>query len=339
MSSVIYYGNSTGNCTNVDYLLKRYYLPVMYGAICVVGVVGNLTSLLVYVVQVRPWRSCSIIMVNLAITDLFYMLSMPFLVYYYTRGDSWMLGDFGCRFMRFGFHFNLYGSILFLTCLAIFRYVAVVYPLKATQLQRKRWGITACVVVWILAGAQMAPMLQMISTVQNRNKTYCLDLASNDPAEVWWYGWMLTALGYLLPLVVVCVCYLSIARELSRPAPLTGNWARAKARARRLIVLVLTCFIVCFLPYHILRALRIYTRRTPEVSCLLDRWVHAVYIISRPLAVLNTVFNLALYTLAGDQFKKAFLSLFKCDQALVKLRGLVTVELISKPNTQTTSGR
>ncbi|KAL7852821.1 hypothetical protein SRHO_G00186060 [Serrasalmus rhombeus] len=188
MASNTYYGNgSSANCTNIDYLMKRYYLPVMYGIIFVVGVLGNVTSLLVYLVKVRPWKSSSIILVNLATTDLLYMLSMPFLIYYYAQSDSWTLGDFMCRFVRFGFHFNLYGSILFLTCLAVFRYVAVVHPLQAAKIQKKRWGLLACVLTWTLAAAQMAPIFSMIFTVKENNITSCLDLASNKPTHVWWW--------------------------------------------------------------------------------------------------------------------------------------------------------
>ncbi|XP_017573240.1 2-oxoglutarate receptor 1-like [Pygocentrus nattereri] len=318
MASNTYYGNgSSGNCTNIDYLMKRYYLPVMYGIIFVVGVLGNVTSLLVYLVKVRPWKSSSIILVNLATTDLLYMLSMPFLIYYYAQSDSWTLGDFMCRFVRFGFHFNLYGSILFLTCLAVFRYVAVVHPLQAAKIQKRRWGLLACVLTWTLAAAQMAPIFSMIFTVKENNITSCLDLASNKPTHVWWYSWMLTVLGFLLPLVVVCACYICIAKELAR-GPHTHN--RSRTRARRLIALVIICFVVCFFPYHVLRTLRIYTRIIPDGSCMLMRCVHAAYVVSRPVAAFNTIFNLGLYTLAGDRFKQAFLSLLlnSCQRPLVK---------------------
>lgn len=338
MAYIIYHGNgsqgngSDGNCTDVDRLMKRYYLPVMYSFVFIVCLIGNLTSLLVYFAKLRPWRSGSVIMVNLASTDLLYALSMPFLVYYYTRGDSWTLGSFMCRFVRFGFHFNLYGSILFLTCLAIFRYVAVVHPMRAAEFQRARWGVLACVVVWVLAAAEIAPMLTMISMIEFNNKTYCLDFASNDPEQLWWYGWLLTAVGYLLPLVVVCACYIRIVRELAR-GPHTRS--RARMRARRLIVVVMVCFVVCFMPYHVLRVLRVHTRRTPDSSCLMERWVHAAYIISRPVAALNTVFNLMLYTLAGDRFQVAFFDLFKCQQVLAKAKAHFNVAVISKAPSDT----
>ncbi|XP_056114607.1 2-oxoglutarate receptor 1-like [Rhinichthys klamathensis goyatoka] len=331
MPSKIYYGSSNSssdNCTEVDHLIKRYYLPAAYGAIFIMGVVGNIIALLVYVLKVRPWKSSTIIMVNLAIIDLLFMVSLPFLVYYYVLDDTWTLGVTMCRFARFMFHFNLYGSILFLTCLAIFRYVAIVHPFHMQSIKQKRWGVLACVLVWVVTIGELGPIFYMFETVTTDNKTYCLDFASNNVKMIWPYSWALTVLGYLLPLVVVCLCYWRIIKELKK-GPHMGSTTRVKAR--RLIALILTCFIVCFLPYHVLRALRIYTKLTLETHCILDRGVHAVYIISRPIAVLNIIFNLLLYTLSGD-FKQALMDLFKSDQ----LMGIGKVAVINKPTTNIT---
>lgn len=334
--SNLYYGTSNGsidNCTDVDDLVKRYYLPAMYGAIFIVGAVGNITALLVYLVKVRPWKSSTIIMVNLVITDLLFMISLPFLTYYYVLNDSWTLGVIMCRFTRFIFHFNLYGSILFLTCLAIFRYVAVVHPTHAHSIKQKRWGTLACVLCWAVAVAEISPVFNFFKTEPQDNKTYCLDFASNDPKIMWPYSWVLTVLGYLVPLVVVCLCYWRIIKELKKGPHKESS---KRVRARRLIVLILTCFIVCFFPFHVLRAWRIYTRLTPDTDCMQDRWAHAAYIISRPIAVLNIIFNLPLYTLSGDCFKQAFVEMFKCDRLMSKTKGIVKVAVINKPETNIT---
>ncbi|XP_028255253.1 2-oxoglutarate receptor 1-like [Parambassis ranga] len=327
MASMLYYGDDH-NCTDVDQLMRRYYLPAAYAVIFIVGLVGNVTSIGIYVAKLRPWKSSSIIMVNLALTDLLYVLSMPFLVYYYTNDDSWTLGNFMCRFVRFGFHFNLYGSILFLTCLAVFRCVVVLQPLRAAQLQQKTWGIVACTAVWIIAAAEIMPMLTMISMIDNDNKTHCLDFASTIPVrDVRWYGWLLTAVGFALPLMVVFMCYIGIVRQL-RQGPQTSSLHRT--RARRVTVLILVVFVVCFLPYHILRVLRIETRTYTDTPCMVERAVHAAYIISRPLAAFNTFFNLALYTLSGDAFRKAFLSIFYREGWIKKARSLLNLATISK---------
>ncbi|KAM3585652.1 uncharacterized protein V6R79_023589 [Siganus canaliculatus] len=328
----IYYKNCSSD-THVEQLMKRYYLPLAYGIIFIVGLLGNVTSIGIYVTKLRPWKSSSIIMVNLALTDLLYVLSLPFLVYYYSNGDSWTLGDFMCRFVRFGFHFNLCGSILFLTCLAVFRYIVVGKPLLATQVQQKRWGITACVVVWVTAATEITPMLTMISLdkTEHDNKTYCLDFASAIPVDEVWYAWVLTALGFLLPLVVVFLSYIGIVKKLAE-GPNTSSPHRM--RARRVTVLILVVFVVCFLPYHILRVVRIETRRMPQMPCTMERTVHAAYIVSRPLAGFNTFFNLALYTLSGDKFRKAFLNTFYCESWLTKARSLLHLNISSRANTE-----
>lgn len=315
------------NCTNVDELMKHYYLPVAYTIIFVVGLVGNLTSLGIYLTKLQPLNSSSIIMVNLALTDLLYVLTMPFLVYYYSNGEIWTLGDVMCRFMRFGFYVNLYGSILSLTCLAVFRYVVVTKPLLAARVQQRVWGLIACLVVWIIAIAEILPMLMMISLVEKDKKTHCLDFASTTAVDnVRCYSLILTALGFLLPLIVVFMCYLCIVKKLANGP---NNSCPRRKKARHVTVLILVVFVLCFLPYHVLRVWRIETRTMKDVSCMTNHAVHAAYIISRPLAGFNTFFNLAFYTLSGDKFRKAFLSTFYYWR-LTKDRLLLKIAIISK---------
>ncbi|XP_012680509.2 2-oxoglutarate receptor 1-like [Clupea harengus] len=297
----------------VDYI-KQYYLPTMYGIIFIVGLIGNITAIVIYVVKIRPLTSSCIIMLNLAMADLLYILSLPFLVHFYITED-WVLGEFMCRLVRFCFHFNLYGSILLLTCLSAFRYVAVVHPLRAAQVKTQSWGIVSCLVMWLLCLIGIVPMFSLIGTeLQNYtdSKTVCIDFASNKICQVWLYNWILSAFGFLVPLFVVCLSYTCVARALSK-GPLPHR--RAQVHARRLTVLILLVFVVCFTPYHFLRFARIHTRSTnsstpPSCPLALEAGVHAAYTISRPLAGLNTFFNLALYTMAGERFQQAFWSLF-----------------------------
>ncbi|XP_030642947.1 2-oxoglutarate receptor 1 [Chanos chanos] len=295
-------------CTLVEDYIKKFYLPAMYLLILIVGLAGNATAIIIYLVKLRPWKSSSIIIVNLAVTDLLYTLSMPFLVHFYITGN-WTLGELMCRFVRFCFHFNLYGSILFLTCLSVFRYVVVVHPLRAAQVQRKCWGLLACLGVWVITLVEISPMLTMITTEQTNNTTLCLDFASNNPSQIWWYSWLLTVLGYVVPLVVVFWSCTSIMHALAQGA----NVGRpSRVRARRLSMLILVVFVVCFLPYHMLRALRVNSLRAGSaVACWEKCAINTAYTVSRPLAGLNTFFNLALFTLAGDRVHQAVHSLMR----------------------------
>nr|XP_055071854.1 2-oxoglutarate receptor 1 [Misgurnus anguillicaudatus] len=320
--------NNATDCFPVDEFTMRYYLPAMYTIICVVGLAGNLTALFIYLTKLRPWKSSSIIMVNLAVADLLYALSLPVLVQFYIT-KNWTLGEFMCRFIRFCFHYNLYGSILFLTCLSIFRYVVVVHPLKAAQIGRKRWGVLACLVVWTVSLVEIGPMLGMITLKEKDNMTQCVDFASNDPQVVWWYGWILTILGYVIPLGVVCWSYICIAGTLGNSI---FRHRQSRSRARMFAILILVVFVVCFLPYHIMRALRVDSLRRSNVSCTFRRGINMVYILSRPLAGVNTFFNLALYTLAGDKFQQAFWSLVHRRHRNSNIAVIHTPNTLSKSN-------
>ncbi|XP_041939263.1 2-oxoglutarate receptor 1 [Alosa sapidissima] len=304
--------------------IKRYYLPTMYGIIFIVGLVGNIAAIAIYLLKIRPFHSSGIIMLNLAVADLLYVLSLPFLVHYYNT-RNWMFGDFMCSLVRFCFHFNLYGSIFLLTCFSVFRYVVVVHPLKAVQVKRQSWGIISCLATWFLCLILFNHMFGLIKTktIQRYNEdtttvnysinqTVCIDFASNDSPEVWLYNWILTIFGFLVPLFVVCLNYICMAVALSR-GPLPHR--PAHVRARRTTVLILLVFVLCFTPYHLLRLARVDTKKR-SVSCPTLEGVNVVYIISRPLAGLNTFFNLALYTLAGDRFRQAFWSLFSWKASL-----------------------
>lgn len=320
------------NCTDVDSLVQQYYLPLTYVIIFIGDLIGNVTSIAVYLTKIGPWKSSSIIMVNLALADLLYAFSLPFLVYYYINGGSWMLGDFMCRFVRLGFHLHLYGSILFLTCLAFFRYVVVMNPLRIAQVQEKRWGITACAAVWLIAAAEITPMLTVLTIERSDNKTYCPDFASSlHVDDVRLYSWFLFAFGFLLPLAVVSMCYVRIARKLSKGPNTTSP---CRVRARRSTVMILVVFVMCFLPFHITRAARIESRKMNEPPCMMQHIVNAAYIISRPLAGLNTFFNLALYTYSGDMFKKAFHDTFCRKSWLTKAQSQVQLAVISNAVTE-----
>ncbi|XP_062431769.1 2-oxoglutarate receptor 1-like [Rhea pennata] len=304
--------NSEGdfpNCTDVEAILKTLYLPIMYSIIFLVGFPGNVIAICVYSFKMRPWKSSTIIMLNLALTDLLYLSSLPFLIHYYASGEHWIFGEFMCKFIRFGFHFNLYSSILFLTCFSIFWYLVIVHPMKFFHVQKRRWTVVACSAVWVISLAAVSPVNFLISSKVEQSRFLCLDLTSSENVgTIRWYNWLLTGLAFLLPLLTVTLCYALIIYTLAK-GPHTQ--ACYKQKARRLAIILLVVFYVCFLPFHVFRAARIDLRLCP-VNCHMEKPVHSAYIISRPLAALNTCGNLLLYVVIGRNFQQAILSLSIC---------------------------
>ncbi|XP_077340736.1 2-oxoglutarate receptor 1 [Lithobates pipiens] len=298
----------TTNCTSVtvDSIIKVYFLPTMYSIIFIVGFPGNIISISVYVLKMRPWRTSIIILLNLAITDLMHLSSLPFLVYNYVNQEHWTLGDFTCKLIRIVFHFNLYGSILFLTCFSIFRYIVIVHPMKFHSIHKRRWAVIACAAVWVIALIEVLPMVIFMRDIQDT--VACMDFAvSLERYNVRWYNACLTTIGFALPLLVVTLCYTCINCSLAN-GPYTED--AQKKKARRLVVILLIVFYVCFFPLHIFRAIRIETR-LHLVNCVYEKHIHAIYLASRPIASLNTFGNLLLYVLVGGNFQQAVQSIYK----------------------------
>ncbi|XP_057257103.1 2-oxoglutarate receptor 1-like [Pezoporus wallicus] len=295
-------------CKNEDFSEGKYYLTAFYSLIFVLCFPANIMTIFVYFVKMRPWKSSTIIMFNLAITDLLYLATLPFFIHYSFNGNNWIFGDFLCKFIHFGFNFNMYSGIIFLSCFSVLRFFVVVYPIKFFFVKKRRWAVVTSVVVWMISLATISPLGILIATRHTQNKTICPDLsAAADLETSRWYNWLLMMFAFLLPLITVTLCYVLIIYTLA-----TGPHTQAcyKQKARRLAIVILVLFYACFLPFHIFRGIRLEIRARP-VSCHLNNLIHNMYNIVKPLAALNTIANLLFYVVTVDNFQKAVLSLLK----------------------------
>lgn len=83
---------------------KRILLPGVYILVFLLGLPLNATVIL-KIWRTRPNLSKSnIYMLNLAIADLLYVMSLPLLIYNYASHDYWPFGEFACKMVRFQFY-------------------------------------------------------------------------------------------------------------------------------------------------------------------------------------------------------------------------------------------
>ncbi|XP_004610707.2 C3a anaphylatoxin chemotactic receptor [Sorex araneus] len=126
------------------------------------------------------------------------------------------------------------------------------------------------------------------------------------------------ALGFLLPSVVMVVCYSLIVRRLRQ-----GRFHQSRSKTLRVSVAVVVVFLVCWAPYHVVGVLSLVTDPgTPAGEALLF-WDH----VSIALATANSCFNPFLYALLGKDFRR---------QARQSLQGILEAAFSEDP-THTTS--
>nr|XP_031531114.1 P2Y purinoceptor 4 [Vicugna pacos] len=281
---------------------KFILLPVSYAVVFALGLGLNVPTIWLFLFRLRPWDATATYMFHLALSDTLYVLSLPTLIYYYAARNHWPFGTGLCKFIRFLFYWNLYCSILFLTCISVYRYLGICHPLRAL-----RWGCPhlaslLCLVVWLVVAGCLVPNLFFVTTSPRGDTVLCHD--TTRPEEFDHYVHFSSAIMGLLfgvPCLVTLVCYGLTARRLCRPLP---GAARSPSRLRslRTIVVVLTVFAVCFIPFHITRTIY-YLARLLEADCWVLNIVNVVYKVTRPLASANSCLDPVLYFLTGDKYR------------------------------------
>lgn len=289
--------NST--CSRVNFSFTGKFLPPVYILVFFIGLVANgwgLRSLL------KNWKklgNISIFVLNLGISDVLYLLMLPFMVVYYIMRSRWIFGQTFCKITRFCFNLNLYGSIGFLTCICVYRYLVIVHPMRAMGRITFTHSVIISVITWLLVGIQCLPDMFYSKTFK-RNTEKCFDTTHDDYVESYLkysLGW--TFMGFCIPLLVTLGCYGHMLVVLCRKNT-TDKVLRQ--RCMKLLFLLILLFSVCYIPYHLLKNLNLWSRVQSKWK-VCPNWSNGVYIarqLSRGLVCLNSALNPLVY-LRGDE--------------------------------------
>ncbi|XP_021166590.2 P2Y purinoceptor 1 [Fundulus heteroclitus] len=303
-----YINNS--NCTRPDKLFEHTVLPILYVMVFPVGVVLNVWGMKSLLQKWKKLQGIDILVINLGLADMLYLLTLPFLITYHFKGSVWIFGEAFCKITRFCFKVNLYCSIGFLTCISVYRYLAIVYPLKTMG----KLTVTNCAVisaiVWILVSAQSVP--DMFFPKHPENKTNkCYDTTDWDKVENYFsYSLSVTFIGFCIPSGIILGCYGHVTLVLCRSNTMKKD---VKQRIIKLLVLLILLFSVCFTPYHIFKNLSLYSRvMINQRTC--PSWDLISFIgrqASRGLVSLNSALNPLVYFNINEDMGEQFRQLLR----------------------------
>ncbi|NXD82991.1 SUCR1 protein, partial [Halcyon senegalensis] len=309
--------NETDGCLLTIRVLEKYYLPTMYSLEFILGFIGNTIAVFGYIFCLKNWKSCNIYLFNLSLSDLLFLCTLPILVNSYSR-DQWAKTSILCHSNRFLLHANLYSSILFLTIISIDRYMIIKHPFREHFLQKRKTALIVCVTIWIGVILELLPLMYFLEPLTPANSYRCLDYASSgDPTKSLIYSLFLTVFGFLIPLLIMCCFYVKMVLFLKgRSEHLSSLLTLEKPLT--LVVLTMVFFSLLFTPYHIMRNVRLASRIPAlEVSACTQGLINTAYIITRPIAFLNSAINPVFYFLMGDQFREMLMA--KIRQLLSRL--------------------
>ncbi|XP_072270033.1 hydroxycarboxylic acid receptor 2-like [Pyxicephalus adspersus] len=239
-----YQNRSNFNCCMFEDSLLPNILPPILIIIFLLGTALNGFALWAFCFHVKEWKSSTVYLVNLSVADFLLMICLPFRTDYYWRNMTWIYGEIPCRMMLFMLAMNRAGSILFLTLVAMDRYIRVVHPYsKINSISTKSAAFIACA-IWLVTVMMTAFILTKNYTGESKSThSYC-DSFMICPMASWLHD-HLFIFEFFLPLCLVLFCTGCIIWKL-RQRNLDKNVKVRKAV--KCIMLVGMVFIICYLP-------------------------------------------------------------------------------------------
>ncbi|XP_064350957.1 urotensin-2 receptor [Camelus dromedarius] len=283
--------------SSLEDLVATGCIGVVLSAMGVVGVAGNVYTLAVVFRFLRASASMYVYVVNLALADLLYLLSIPFIVATYITKD-WHFGDVGCRVLFSLDFLTMHASIFTLTLMSSERYAAVARPLDAVQ-RSKGYRKVLALGTWLLALLLALPMTLAIRLVRRGHKSLCLP--AWGPRAHRAYLTLLFGTSIVGPGVLIGLLYVRLARAywLSQRASFTETRRLPNPRVLYLILGIVLLFWACFLPFWLWQLLAQYRGAQP----LTPRAARIVNYLTTCLTYGNSCVNPFLYTLLTKNYR------------------------------------
>lgn len=295
-------------------------IPSFYTVVCLISVPINICALMAFSKRIRPKKPAAIYMLNLACADLIFATLLPFKIVYHFGGNNWLFGPLMCRVVTAAFYWNMYCSVLLITCISVDRLLAVVYPIDSLVWRRPRNSVIACVTMWILSFVGSVPLVLSEQTLhlQELDVTTCHDVLPVQE-QIWhnkFYFLTLSCALFFLPLVVTVVSYARVICVLtSVPNGVPGS-SRRRTRAVVMALTVLVMFVLCFAPTNCLLLVHFLqfnagirqAQEAPDGS-------YAAYLVFLCVGSLNCLLDPVVYYFGSSQCQRQLLSVLTCKKS------------------------
>ncbi|KAF6720148.1 Somatostatin receptor type 5 [Oryzias melastigma] len=296
------FNSSCYNCTTSDSLtgLAGIFIPLIYGIVCIVGLVGNTLVIHVIVNYTKNESVTNIYILNLAIADELFMLGLPFLAVQNAL-LSWPFGSLMCRVVMTVDAFNQFTSIFCLTVMSVDRYLAVVHPIRSSWWRRPRVAKAISATVWGGSFVVVLPVVVFADVLKDDGNC---SIVWPEPAEVWKTSFIVytCTVGFFCPLLVISLCYLLIiikVRSVGKRTQMASTRRRKSERKiTRMVVVVVAVFVFCWLPFYALNVINLLV--------VLPGDFRGLYYFVVVLSYANSCANPILYGFLSDNFKRGF---------------------------------
>ncbi|XP_077448665.1 lysophosphatidic acid receptor 6-like isoform X2 [Stigmatopora argus] len=296
------------NCNKNDDFKYPLYSTV-FSLVFIFGFLFNLVAVYIFGCTLKLRNETTTYMVNLVVSDSLFVLSLPFRIVYFIKRE-WMFGSELCKISVALFYTNMYGSIFFLTCISVDRFLAIVHPFRSQKIRTKRNAKLACLAVWVLVLSGSIPTGFLLDTTSPKNvnsSNYCFENYSSNQwkSELSKVVMFIETVGFMIPLMVNVFCSAMVLRTLNKPQTISRGGSINKKKVLRMIFVHLLIFCFCFIPYNINLMFYSLVRTQVLKGCSAEHVVRTIYPISLCIAVTNCCFDPVVYYFTSETIQSS----------------------------------
>ncbi|NXL70970.1 GPR35 protein, partial [Leptocoma aspasia] len=219
---------------------------VVYIPVLALGIPLNAIAFWVFCCKLKRWTETKVYMINLIVADTSLLFTLPFLLYFSKYKHP---VDQLCLAIQNMCFTNMPMSIFIITLIAIDRYIAIKFPLKAKSIRSPLKSASICGFLWIA-------VIMYSSLYRTRHENWegcCFQRQSVQPR---YSSLVYSICGYFIPLGIMIFCSVQVIRCLKKKMATSPHETKLFQKAVHIVSVNLCVFAICFSPFHIALLLR-----------------------------------------------------------------------------------
>lgn len=284
--------NCSSNITEQKHL--NLFQMIVYIPVIFFGVLFNVIAFWVFCCKLKKWTETRVYMINLVIADCSLLFTLPFIMYFHrTRQDINKL----CYVIQTIYFTNMPVSIYIITLIAVDRFIAIKYPLKAKSFRSPLKAALSCGFLWItiITYAYLNPRFN------EKTGNICFQKNSDDPLA----ATLLSSIWcFFIPLVILSFCSIQVIWCLKMKMKMSSHEETSVQKALWIVSMNLCVFIICFLPFNVGLLVR-YIVDAAGAACSVRKNATIFIRVTACIANSNCCLDTLCYYFVAKEFQEA----------------------------------
>ncbi|XP_029460958.1 C-X-C chemokine receptor type 2-like [Rhinatrema bivittatum] len=298
--------------------INKYVVVTVYVLVFFLSLVGNSVVVLVICYNKLKRSSTDVYLMNLAIADILFAITLPFWAAY--KAHEWTFGTFMCKAISGLQEVNFYSGILLLACISVDRYLAIVHAME-TVTQKRHLVKFICAGIWVVSILLSVPVLHFRKDFYTpQNGKVCHEDVGPQGTELWRIILRISrhTIGFFIPLLIMLFCYGFTIKTLCQTK--SGQ----KHRAMKVIFAVVLVFLICWLPYNITVFVDSLMRSNiVNETCEGRTHIDTALSVTEIFGYMHSCINPILYAFIGQKFRNSLLK-------ILATKGLISKNFLSR---------